>query len=138
MAYYAVYHTKDRTLFSTGSSVANPLPDGFAVIETTEEDVRTKQWDPETLTFVPRPPATIRSFSPWGFRRRFTFDERVAIDSAALTNPIVRTILEDMRSAGSVELDDPDLRQGLGGLVALGLLAQERMAVLLTPDVVRE
>ena len=138
MPYYAVYNTKDNSLFSTGSSVADPLPEGFAVLEVSEEDVRTKQWDPATLSFIPRPPATINSFSPWGFRRRFTFDERVAIDTAALTNPIVRTILEDMRSAGSVELNDPDLQQGLGGLVALGLLTQERMTVLLTPDVVRE
>ncbi len=39
------------------------------------------------------------------FRRRFTFEERVQIESS--TDPGVRVILSDLAIAGEVNLDDP-------------------------------
>ncbi len=60
------------------------------------------------------------------FRKRFTFDERTAIETAAITDPEVRTVQKDFESAQEIDLTYPDTIQGVGLLVAKGLLTQAR------------
>lgn len=45
MAWYSVYLLETGRLYSVGSSVANPLPPEYGVVET-EEEPRVADWDP--------------------------------------------------------------------------------------------
>jgi hypothetical protein len=60
------------------------------------------------------------------FRKRFTFTERTAIETAAVTDPEVRTVQKDFEAAQEIDLTYPDTIQGVGLLVAKGLLTQAR------------
>lgn len=73
------------------------------------------------------------------FRKLFTFNERVAIDSAPSNTNIpanyramIATFMKDLEMSGAVFLtSNPDLPAGLGLLENLGLLASGRVAQIL-------
>ena len=68
------------------------------------------------------------------FRKRFTFDELVAIETAAETDPVVRVIKGNLAAADLIFPDDPMTVQGMDGLVEKGLLTSDRKkAILATP-----
>ena len=70
-------------------------------------------------------PTTI---SMWAFRKRFTFDQRVAIETARGENPIVETLMRDLESVKNnmVDLTLEDTINGMGVLVAYGFITQSR------------
>lgn len=52
--WYAIYRTSDGVLISTGTVIADPLPDGLASVELGEAfDQSGKIWNPTTYTFAP-------------------------------------------------------------------------------------
>ncbi len=65
------------------------------------------------------------------FRKRFTFEERTAIETAAITDPEVRTVQKDFEAAQEIDLTYPDTIQGVGLLVSKGLLTQARANAVL-------
>ena len=65
------------------------------------------------------------------FRKRFTFAERTAIETAAVTDPEVRTVQKDFEAAQEIDLTYPDTIQGVGLLVTKGLLTQDRANAVL-------
>lgn len=82
-----------------------------------------------------------RRISPLAFRRRFTSNERAAIERAATDDPtgsetarnISAALRSDMRNqeqARFIDLDDADVLAGLGALEALGLIASGRAAAI--------
>lgn len=50
---FCVYRLSDGEAVSFGSVVADPLPDGLAVVDV--GDITGKRWDPQTLTMVDAP-----------------------------------------------------------------------------------
>jgi len=59
-------------------------------------------------------------------RLRFTFEERVAIEIAAETSPIVHVFLQDLASSLYIDRNDQDFINGLHALEAEGLIAEGR------------
>lgn len=91
-------------------------------------------WDAVTA-WAANPPKADSSTSTimthLAFRKRFTFVERTAIETAAMTDPEVRTVQKDFDAAEEIDLTYPDLIAGISLLVAKGLLAQARADVIL-------
>lgn len=83
--------------------------------------------------------APSRTMTHLAFRRRFTLQERITIDNApdsgllpAEAAAALRTMAKDMELAEYVDLDDPDVIQGLAFLAQLGLLAPGRSDEILS------
>ena len=80
-----------------------------------------------------------RILTKYQFRKLFTFTERVSIDNFA-TNPaitaqnkaVLSTIMKDLDVAGEVQLDNPDVAQGVQFLETVGLLGTGRAAQILS------
>lgn len=88
-----------------------------------------------------------RAITYWAFRRRFTHDERVGLELAALDDPTaelaqrqlaasVRVYLADAAAASWIDLDDADTRAGVQALEAAGLIGQSRSIEILDASVV--
>lgn len=65
------------------------------------------------------------------YQTRFTAAERIAIRTAAKTDPVVEDILALMDSASEIDLTDPRTVQGANALEALGHIAAGRAAEIL-------
>lgn len=123
--WYAVYETDTGRLRSSGSVVADPLPEGLSA-KVIPARTSGMDWNPETLDFdVPREiPGD--ALSPGEFMDRFTLDEDVAIETAAQSDPMLRVFLRRVQSNPRIRLDAPLVQQGLGYLVSVGILTQAR------------
>ena len=80
------------------------------------------------LANIPQDPL-LRIVTKLTFRRRFTLQERIAIDNS--TDPVVRTLLTDLAMAEEINLDDTDLASGLAYVEQLGLIAPGRSSEIL-------
>lgn len=103
----------------------SPVPAGWLVVAETA--------NPEHLNQPRR-----RLLTRLEFRRRFTLTERVAVDDSpnnaalpAQARAAARTLLTDLSLAEEIDLDDPDVAQGLQFFASLGLIAPERVAQIL-------
>jgi hypothetical protein len=65
------------------------------------------------------------------FISRLTLAERVAIYTAEDTNPVIKMWLEMFRICEEIELDNPDTREGVQMLEALGFIAAGRADAIL-------
>lgn len=96
----------------------------------------------------PPPPATPepRKITPLAFRRRFTKAERAAVEWAAVDKPdrpeaerqmaaALRANLKDQEQASHIDLDDPELIEGVETLEVVGLIAAGRAQAILTAPV---
>lgn len=70
--------------------------------------------------------SNFRTWTILEFKRRLTQPERVAIRTAAKSNPVVEDFMDLLDAAAEVRSDDPDLIAGLGLLEQAGLLAEGR------------
>lgn len=84
--------------------------------------------------------APVRTVTKLAFRRRFTLQERIALDTAVSgLNPLIpadavaamRTMQKDLELAEEINLEDPDVIHGLAFLQSLGLLTAERVQEIL-------
>ena len=75
---------------------------------------------PSNATVNPAPPA-IRHITTRAFMQRLTQAERIAL--RASTDDIVIDMLDDIRMASYIDLDNATLAAGLGYLDSLGLIA---------------
>ncbi len=76
----------------------------------------------------------MRILTQYEFRKLFTIEERVAITSAATSDPTVNTILGDLASTNDINMDDPGVLNSLGYLVSIGIITSNRMnEILITP-----
>ena len=78
-----------------------------------------------------------RTLPALAFRRRFTPKERAVITLAAsrameADDATLQVWLDDLNSAGEIDLDHPEIAAALDMLAAGGLLAPDRKAELLT------
>lgn len=90
-----------------------------------------------------------RRISPFGFRNRFTLDEKVAVEMAALDDAtasqdarnaaaMVRAFLRDMSVAKYVDLDGVATVAGLQFMESLGILTADRVTEIATAEVTVE
>lgn len=82
---------------------------------------------PEIVISTPSAPP----MSKLDFLKRLTFAERVAIETAASTDPEVRVIKESLMLADEVRVDDSEMISGIGLYVAKGLILPERVSEIL-------
>lgn len=108
-----------------------PIPDGYTIEAQTA--------NPNYLD-APVNPTRITKFA---FRNRFTAPEKVALELASLDNPMLpmeqrqiaamlRVFIKDLENAQFVQLDRPDIQQGVMQLVQLGILSHDRATHILT------
>lgn len=90
--------------------------------------------------------AAPRVVSVLGFRRRFTPEEKAAIEWAAVDRPeqpeaarmqaaSLRATLADQAAAQFIDLEDPATVRGVQGLEALGILAAGRATEIFTAPI---
>lgn len=80
----------------------------------------------------------ITVFTPREFAKRFTQDELLAIRAAQFSDMEVGLVYDDFNRAEFIDLADPYVAQGIALYVAKGLLAVDRKAALLAPEVASE
>ena len=78
---------------------------------------------------APPPPPVMLDYLQ--FRSLFTSAENTAIMTAATTNHLVLDWLLQAAGAGSINLSDPLVTQGLAFLVGVGILTSDREAAIL-------
>lgn len=66
------------------------------------------------------------------FRQRFTFAEKVAIETAAETDASVRVMLKDQEAASFIDLSRQDTIDGVNALASAGLITAPRASEILT------
>ena len=115
-------------------SVEDAVPEGYAIEGETS--------NPNYLTDS-APPASGTKITRLAFRNRFTTNEKVALDMASIDNPsattqarqvaaMLRVYLKDLENATFVDLTRADTIAGVNSLAALGVLAANRPAAILS------
>lgn len=116
-----------------------------------DEDVRVITMENGTVVreLVSSEPAPVehrfRRLTITAWRRRFTREERVAIELAQLDDPTtgmrrrqaaaaLRSDIRDQENARYIDLDDPDVMSGLLNLESFGLIAVGRSSEIQQPD----
>ena len=69
------------------------------------------------------------------FRKRFTLEERVALEKRAREDAMIRVFLDDVAAATYIDLTDPDLRECLEAAAILGVLEVTRVDEILDKSV---
>lgn len=106
------------------------IPDGVGVAIGDSGDPAT--WPAPVVSPEPPSPPTVKApLTPLQFFDRFTDEEQLAIVTATMQVPQVKLWYDKLIAATSVVEEDPRLATGLDALVAFGLLAAERRAMVL-------
>lgn len=75
-------------------------------------------------------PEPITTLAPRDYLKRFTFDEYAAVRAGSVE---VQYSLDNLIAAQYVDLNDPEVAQGLDLMVAEGIISAERKEQLLEP-----
>lgn len=78
------------------------------------------------------PQVDLSKISKLKFNQRFTFDELVAIETAANSNPGIRVLQSQLALADYIDLKDPNTISGINYLVSINLLTTERALEILS------
>lgn len=112
-----------------------------------DTSVLGKRWTGTHWQDVPQPEVMLpKHITKRAFRARFTKSERVAIEWASVDRAddslqerqmaaALRSDLKDQEQADYIDLDDPDVAQGLQQLATFGLVEPHRPAEILTAPV---
>lgn len=82
--------------------------------------------------YVPPELPPVRILTPLEFMNRFTYDEELAIETAAETSPQLRVWLRRSSAANEIDLDHHLTINGLSALVSAGLITEQRKAEILS------
>ena len=116
-------------------------------LQSYDATVLGKRWTGTHWESVSQPEAALpRHITKRAWRARFTKAERVAIEWASVDRAdatlqarqmaaALRSDLKDQEQAIYIDLDDPDVADGLQQLVAFGLIAAHRPAEILSAAV---
>lgn len=93
--------------------------------------------DPVANTYSPDNISAVYNtkLSKLGFRNRFTFQEKVAIEEAAVSDAQVRVLLKDQDSATYIDVSRQDTIAGVNMLVGKQLLTAERAESILSTTI---
>ena len=75
-------------------------------------------------------------FSVLEFRDRFTIEEQLTIRQAQFNDMEVGLVYDNFQAAQFIDVTDPRVEQGIDLYIAKGLLAPERKAQLLEPELI--
>ena len=75
-------------------------------------------------------------FSVLEFRDRFTLEEQLAIRQAQFNDMEVGLVYDSFQAAQFIDIEEPRVEQGIDLYIAKGLLAPERKAQLLEPELI--
>lgn len=75
-------------------------------------------------------------FSVLEFRDRFTIEEQLAIRQAQFTDMEVGLVYDNFQAAQFIDIEDERVEQGIDLYISKGLLAPERKADLLQPELI--
>lgn len=97
-------------------------------------------YDGNTFSEAPTPPAPDygTKITRLAMRNRFTFQEKVAIETAAESSPAVRVWLKDLEVSTFIDLGRPDTQAGVQQLEIDGLIALGRATEILNSPVQAE
>jgi hypothetical protein len=87
----------------------------------------------DTLIYVAQPIGT--RITVLAFRKRFTLEERVALEKRAREDAMIRVFLDDVAAATYIDLTDSDLRECLEAAAILGVLEVTRVDEILDKSV---
>ena len=65
------------------------------------------------------------------FRKRFTLEERVALEKRAREDSLIRVFLDDVAAATYIDLTDPELKECLEAAAALDVIEVNRVSEIL-------
>ena len=82
-------------------------------------------------------PVADNKITKLAFRHRFTFAERVAIETASASDASVRVMMKDQESATYIDIARQDTIDGVNALATATLITPERAASILT-DAIQE
>lgn len=116
-----------------GVTVANTIIANLEFMQTQYPEGNYAQVEqPEQV--VPEPPV-VRKISKLGYLNRFTDDEAIDLDLASIgatrEAAFVRRLLNKVNAATFIDLDDPEIVDGVTKLAAAGLLAENRVNEIL-------
>jgi len=109
--WYAVFDEKDGRLVSQGTVIADPLPEGLAVVEIPEQNPEGFAWNPQTRAFdVPvKPPLNVVDELEALVAR---IEAASTIEEAKVAAAESKGKLEDEKGVGAI-----DAPVDLGGIV---------------------
>lgn len=96
-------------------------------IDTYDTTLMGKKWNGVKFVVSDIPVAKRKLLTRYEFRQLFTFDEQIAITTAAKTDIVVEVFMKSMEVAEIINLDYPETAQGLAYLVSLGLITEKKM-----------
>lgn len=115
--------TEDGEVLSTRQEIAVPLaPETLATLLPDQAALLAQISALQAAQNQPASPPAGRSIAPLAFRRRLGQTAMAAITAAAMANPAIRVMLDDLAASQVVNLDDPEVVAGLDTLVAAGLI----------------
>lgn len=128
---FLVYDAVTGALVSSGTVLADPLPEGLQFVEVADVDFATQQWDAETRTLVARPPVAIRSIDKSEFLRRLTLTTLAQALALEGTDPQIAALRMWIDNVSKIDLDTPEVQLGIGYLQQLGLVTAQHAADIL-------
>jgi hypothetical protein len=121
--WHAIYRAEDRELVSTGTVIADPLPDGLLSVPIDGEP-NGRTWNVATLAFDAAPRQDV--FIPNEFMNWFTLEEESKIRARARIDSDMATFLARTERAPTITLSHPETIAGVNYCVATGCLSAER------------
>lgn len=122
---YLVYQTSDNRLVSSGTQEPTSLPEGLAFIDAGDVSFATHEWDPNTLSMVPRSATPNTKLSVADVLRRLTMPRLLVVkqikrnalnaEPGDLTYATIDTLEYFLQSVAvnGAEIDDPDYVAGI-------------------------
>ena len=144
MSFFVLYSTYKGTLLDISTEPFNPadILECQAVKEFYDEvpDMTKMFWVPNTLSFHERDRS--RVLTKLSFRRLFTFEEQMAVDTFNMTfeasenipanfKAVIRTGISNFNAALDIDLDDEDVQTVLEVYCQFGILTPERVSSIL-------
>ena len=129
--YYLLIDQFSGNLMEFGVEFGGEIPSGYQLIkrEGGMPDLDKYYWHAGSLAFVEK--NSSRIMSKLAFMRRFTSVERVAIYSAEKNDINVSVFLDMFRLSQEINLDDPDLIQGVQLFELAGIIGPGRSTEVL-------
>ena len=88
------------------------------------------------ITVTPPRPAPPTAITRLALRNRFTFAEKVAIETAAESDPVIRVLLKDLEVASYIDLSRYDSLAAMQVLESKGILVAGRGAEIMNPETI--
>lgn len=130
LRYYVLLNQMDGALIRVSSDPIDPEPGQQVILRAGDmPDLERNYWHPGSMAFIEK--NTSRIITKLAFMRRFTNTERVAIYSAEKNDINVSVWMDMFRLAQEINLDDPDLVQGIQLFELAGIIGQGRSAEVL-------